>query len=174
MIEAFAVSVAAVALAVSPAAPVAAAKPLPPKCDEVAILFDAGFDDRATNRLMWSVAWRESHHESLDESSPWFSGALGWLQVQSSAHSGKPGWSRAAMLDRARQARFVFKQITNKGRNFEHYGVGLSKSGKPYMDTTIYSMWGSGQQYAWIWAPFIGAWYDYPVKCFNKVKKGRR
>lgn len=60
---------------------------LPSKCNDkqAKILFDAGFNRPGMLRGAWAITWRESKHQALDESSPYFSGALGTWQIQTSA-----------------------------------------------------------------------------------------
>ena len=130
----------------------------------VTMLYDAGFRKNDL-RAAWAITWRESHHENLDESSPWYTGALGMWQIQTSAHSDKSWWSREAMLDPKQQSRIAYKYMTSKGTNWIHWGLGETKSGKFYMDTTLYGGWSSSQQYSWIWEPFQYGWSTFPNKC---------
>lgn len=113
------------------------------------ILHVAGFRGDSL-RTAWAVAMRESHGQALDESSPWYSGALGVFQIQTSAHSSKPWWSRAAMLDPKRQARIVYRHMTDKGRDWSAWG--LTRDGR--LDASQYGGWSSWQHEAWIMAPF--------------------
>lgn len=113
------------------------------------ILHGAGFRGQSL-RTAWAVAMRESHGQALDESSPWYSGALGAFQVQTSAHSSKPWWSRAAMLDTKRQARIVYRHMTDEGRDWSAWG--LTRDGR--LDPSQYGGWSSWQHEAWIMAPF--------------------
>lgn len=112
-------------------------------------LHGAGFRGDSL-RTAWAVAMRESHGRSLDESSPWYTGALGVFQIQTSAHSSKPWWSRAAMLDPKRQARIVYRHMTDRGRNWSPWG--LTRDGR--LDASQYGGWSSWQHEAWIMAPF--------------------
>jgi hypothetical protein len=130
--------------------------------DKVArMLWKAGFRGRA-NHIAWSITWRESHHRNLDESSPWYTGALGMWQIQTSAHSGKPWWSRSAMLDPLTQSRIVYRHMTNRGRTWTPWG--LNPRGDA-MDASQYAGWSSSQRSSWIWAPYIKAWNLYPQGC---------
>lgn len=157
------------ALAVAPAAAAAPqkapeAKNQPPATcrDHTArLLWKAGFRDRA-NRIAWSITWRESHHQNLDESSPWYTGALGMWQVQTSAHSGKSWWSRDAMLDPKRQSRLVYRHMTNGGRNWAPWGLTPRGDG---IDGSAYGGWSAWQRQAWIWGPYMQAWGMYPRGC---------
>lgn len=128
------------------------------------VLHGAGFRGQDL-RTAWAVVMRESHGQSLDESSPWYSGALGIFQVQTSAHSSKPWWSRAAMLDPNRQARIVYRHMTNKGRNWSAWG--LTRDGR--LDASQYGGWSSWQHEAWIMAPFR----KYAA-AFDRLPKGCR
>jgi len=55
---------------------------LPSNCNDkqAKILFKAGFNRPGMLRGAWAITWRESKHESLDESSRYFTGALGTWQ----------------------------------------------------------------------------------------------
>lgn len=109
-------------------------------------------------RTAWAIVMRESRGEPLDESSPWYTGALGIWQVQTSAHSGKPWWSRSAMLDPAKQSRLVYLHLSNRGRDFRHWGIGPGGS----TDTTFYGGWSDSQVWAWITEPFQRHYAQYP------------
>lgn len=130
----------------------------------VTMLHDAGFREHDL-RAAWAVTWRESKHQNLSESSPWYSGALGMWQIQTSAHSGKSWWSRSAMLNPEKQSRIAYKYLTSKATNWIHWGLGETKSGKFYLDPSLYGNWSSSQHYSWIWAPFVQGWNLFPKKC---------
>lgn len=128
--------------------------------DRVAgILHGAGFRGQAL-RTAWAIVMRESKGQNLDESSPWYTGALGMWQVQTSAHSGKPWWSRAAMLDPDRQARLVYLHLSARGTDFRHWGIGPGGT----TDTTFYGGWSSSQVWRWITEPFQRYWRQYPCR----------
>lgn len=161
MIETFAATAMAVTLTVS------SPDKLPPaKCkNNVALmLWDAGFTGRR-NAVAWAITWRESHHQNLDESSPYYTGALGMWQVQTSAHAGKGWWSRSAMLDPAKQSRIVYKYMSDKGRNWQAWGL---NSDGTAMDVTQYGGWSGDQQWAWIWAPYVDGLELYPKQCWSR------
>lgn len=122
------------------------------------ILHEAGFRGNA-HRIAWAITYRESKHQNLDESSPWYSGALGMWQIQTSAHAGKPWWSRAAMLDPLRQSKIVYRW-SDGGRNWQPWG--LTRDGN--LDTTQYGGWSSWQHENWIMAPFRQGLALYPCK----------
>lgn len=130
----------------------------------VTMLHDAGFRKNDL-RAAWAITWRESKHQNLDESSPWYTGALGMWQIQTSAHSGKSWWSRDAMLDPAKQSRIAYRYMTSKGTNWVHWGLGENKSGDFYLDTTVYGNWSPSQHQNWIWGPFVQGWNLFPNKC---------
>lgn len=130
----------------------------------VRVLHGAGFRGRDL-RTAYAVVMRESHGRSLDESSPWYTGALGIFQIQTSAHSGKAWWSRSAMLDPNRQARIVFRHMTDRGRNWSAWG--LTRDGR--LDPSQYGGWSSWQHEAWIMAPFR----KYAA-AFDRLPKGCR
>jgi hypothetical protein len=144
---------------------------LPNKCDNQAaqILFKAGFNKPGMLRGMWAITYRESKHQSLDESSRWYSGALGWAQIQTSAWSGKPWWSRSAMLDRYQQAVIVKKYFFDEGL-MHNWGYGYShKKDSWYVNAGMYySLWGSSRTHAWVIAPFNTGWSLFPKKCTPK------
>ena len=140
------------------------AKPEPPaKCrDEVALmLWRAGFRGQK-NAIAWSVTHRESKHQNLDESSPWYSGALGMWQIQTSAHSGNRWWSRAAMLNPERQSRIVYLHMTKRGTYWRPWGLTSNGNG---LDPTHYTSWGPALWDAWIWRPYAYARSIYPQAC---------
>lgn len=137
------------------------------KCNDKAakILHEAGFTGWA-HKQAWAITYRESKHQNLDESSPWYSGALGMWQIQTSAHSGKPWWSRAAMLDPLRQSKIVYKW-TKGGKYWQPWG--LTADGQ--LDPTQYGSWGPSLWEAWIMAPFRTGLSLYPCKT-TPPKKG--
>jgi len=145
-----------------------AKKPEPWKCRDTAakILYEAGFRGYA-HKQAWAITYRESKHQNLDESSPWFTGALGYWQVQTSAHSGKSWWSRSAMLDPLRQSRIVYKHMTNKGRYWAPWG--LTAEGN--LDASHYGGWSSWQHENWIMAPFRTGLSLYPCKTLPPKEK---
>jgi hypothetical protein len=152
----------AVTLALTVSGP--SAKPEPPeRCrDNIALmLWDAGFRGER-NKIAWAITWRESKHRNLDESSPWYSGALGMWQIQTSAHSGKPWWSRQDMVNPERQSRIVYLHMTNKGRNWSPWGLNTDGTG---LDVSQYGGWSSWQHYHWIWAPYQQGRALYPDRC---------
>jgi hypothetical protein len=123
------------------------------------LLHGAGFRGEQL-RTAWAIAMRESGGHNLDESSRWYTGALGIFQVQTSAHAGKPWWSRSAMLDPARQARLVYLHLSARGTDWRHWGIGPGGS----TDTTYYANWSADQVYRWITAPFQARWAEYPCR----------
>lgn len=130
----------------------------PQSCRVVKVLEKAGFKGHA-NRIAYAIVMRESRGANLDESSRWYTGALGMWQIQTSAWSRQPWWSRAAMLNPYRQSRIVYRKMTDRGKTWAHWGIRRDGRG---MDTTYYSGWSSSQQYAWIWAPYERFYRDYP------------
>jgi hypothetical protein len=140
------------------ASTVEAKKPWTCKDKAARILYQAGFTGYA-HKQAWAVTWRESKHQNLDESSPWYSGALGMWQIQTSAHSGKSWWSRSAMLDPLRQSKIVYKW-TKGGRYWAPWG--LTADGQ--LDPSQYGSWGPSLWEAWIMAPFRTGLSLYPCK----------
>lgn len=144
-------------------AKVSRSKPRGPVCtDEVArVLHRAGF--RGTSlRVAWAVVMRESRGQNLGADSPYFTGAYGIFQVQESAHSGKPWYSRSAMLDPERQARLVYVHLSARGTDWRHWGLRILPSGDVTTDTTYYSGWSADQVARWITNPFIHYYNTYP------------
>lgn len=138
------------------------AKPKPEwKCRDWAakILHEAGFRGER-HRQAWAITWRESKHQNLGPDSPWFSGALGLWQVQTSAHSGKSWWSYGAMMDPVAQSKIVYRHMSDKGRNWQAWG--LTPSGQ--LDTTQYGGWSSWQHLNWILYPYQKGYALYPCK----------
>ena len=138
-----------------------AQEPKPWKCKDKAarILHEAGFWGER-HRQAWAITYRESKHENLGSDSPYFSGAYGIWQVQESAHSGKPWYSRAAMMDPLTQSKIVYRHMSDKGRNWQPWG--LTPDGQ--LDPTQYQSWGPDLWEAWIMAPFRTGLALYPCK----------
>jgi len=140
---------------------------LPSNCDDkqAKILFEAGFNRPGMLRGAWAITWRESKHQSLDESSRYFTGALGTWQIQTSAWSGRSWWSRDNMLDKEKQSEIVRKHFLNDGMHNWGYGYSF-KNDSWYEDAGMYySLWGSGLTYAWVIQPFNTGWSLFPKKC---------
>lgn len=143
---------------------------LPNKCDnsQAKILFDAGFKRPGMLRGAWAITWRESKHQSLDESSRWFTGALGTWQIQTSAWSGRSWWSRDNMLDKRKQSEIVRKHFLKNGMHNWGYGYSF-KNDSWYEDAGMYySLWGPSLTYAWVIQPFNTGWSLFPGKCTPK------
>lgn len=113
-----------------------------------------------SNRMAYAIVMRESKGQSLDESSRWFSGALGIWQIQTSAHRGKWWWSRSAMLDQERQSRIVYRYMSNRGTWWRAWG--LTPDGR--LDATHYRRWSAWQHENWIMRPFRKYYAAYPCR----------
>ena len=145
---------------------------LPSDCNDkqAKILFKAGFNRPGMLRGAWAITWRESKHQSLDESSRYFTGALGTWQIQTSAWSGRSWWSRSNMLDKEVQSEIVRKHFLKDGMHNWGYGYSF-KNDSWYEDAGMYySLWGSALTYSWVIAPFNTGWSLFPEKC-TPVKK---
>jgi hypothetical protein len=143
---------------------------VPKRCNDgqVKVLFDAGFKKPGMLRGAWAITWRESKHHSLDESSRYFTGALGTWQIQTSAWSGKSWWSRSNMLNKNTQSRIVYKHFLRDGMHNWGYGYSF-KTDTWYEDAGMYySLWGAARTYAWVIAPFNTGWSLFPKKCTTK------
>jgi len=140
---------------------------LPEKCNDkqAKILFKAGFNRPGMLRGAWAITWRESKHQSLDESSRYFTGALGTWQIQTSAWSGRSWWSRDNMLDKKKQSEIVRKHFLNNGMHNWGYGYSFKNDSWHENAGMYYSLWGSSLTYAWVIAPFNTGWSLFPKKC---------
>lgn len=140
---------------------------LPKGCEDkqAKILFKAGFDKPGLLRGAWAITYRESKHQALDESSPWFSGALGTWQIQTSAWSGRPWWSRSNMLDKYTQSKIVRKHFLKDGMH--NWGYGYSEKRDTWHEDAwmYYGLWGSSLTYSWVIAPFNQGWALFPRSC---------
>ena len=134
------------------------------QCRTVKILQDAGFTGNKL-RIAYGIVMRESKGQNLSESSLWFTGALGIWQIQTSAHSHNRWWSRAAMLNPARQSRIVYRYMSNKGTYWRPWGVTSDGRG---MDTSHYGSWSSWQKWNWIWVPYKRYYDAYPHRCAKR------
>lgn len=123
------------------------------------ILYNAGFRGWP-HKMAWAIVYRESKGQNLDESSRYFTGALGIFQIQSSAHRNKAWWSRSNMLNPQTQANIVYKYMTNRGTNWVAWG--LNSNGT--LNTTHYRGWSSWQHENWIMKPFRTGLALYPCK----------
>ena len=143
---------------------------LPSKCNDkqAKILFKAGFNRPGMLRGAWAITWRESKHQALDENSPYFTGALGTWQIQTSAWSGRSWWSRDNMLDKKKQSEIVRRHFLKNGMHNWGYGYSF-KSDSLYENAGMYySLWGSSLTYSWVIAPFNTGWSLFPGKCTPK------
>ena len=132
-----------------------------PRCNNnlANILYKAGFTGNS-HRVAWAIAMRESKGQSLDESSRYFTGALGIFQIQTSAHRNKSWWSRSNMLNPQTQANIVYNHMTNKGKVWVAWGHNPDGS----LNTTHYRGWSSWQHQNWIVRPFQKYYAAYPCK----------
>lgn len=144
---------------------------LPSKCNDrqAEILFKAGFNRPGMLRGAWAITWRESKHQSLDESSRYFTGALGTWQIQTSAWSGKSWWSRSNMLDKYTQSKIVRNHFLKNGMHNWGYGYSFKTDSWYENAGMYYSLWGSSLTYAWVIGPFNTGWSLFPSKCTPKL-----
>jgi len=147
-----------------------AQEPKPWKCKDWAanLLYEAGFWGER-HRQAWAITWRESKHQNLGPDSPWYSGALGLWQIQTSAHSDKSWWSYDAMMDPLKQSKIVYKYMSDKGRWWQPWG--LTSDGQ--LDTTQYGGWSTWQHLNWILYPYQQGYALYPCKT-TPPKKGSK
>ena len=143
---------------------------LPSKCNDkqAKILFKAGFNRPGMLRGAWAITWRESKHQALDESSRYFTGALGTWQIQTSAWSGRSWWSRDNMLDKKKQSEIVRKHFLKDGMHNWGYGYSFKTDSWYENAGMYYSLWGSSLTYSWVIAPFNTGWSLFPGKCTPK------
>lgn len=143
---------------------------LPSKCNDkqAKILFKAGFNRPGMLRGAWAITWRESKHQALDENSPYFTGALGTWQIQTSAWSGRSWWSRDNMLDKNKQSEIVRKHFLKDGMHNWGYGYSFKTDSWYENAGMYYSLWGSSLTYSWVIAPFNTGWSLFPGKCTPK------
>ena len=123
----------------------------------VRMLARAGFTGEGL-RMAYAIVMRESKGQNLDESSRWYTGALGVWQIQTSAHRGKAWWSRSAMLNPDAQSRIVFRHLSRGGTWWRPWG--LTPDGR--LDTTDFRRWSAWQHENWIMAPFRKYYRNYP------------
>jgi hypothetical protein len=131
------------------------------ECRVVNILKGAGFRGEPL-RIAYGIVMRESKGQNLDHTSPWFTGAYGIWQVQESAHSSKWWYSRAAMLNPARQSRIVYLHMSNKGKWWQPWG--LTPNGRG-VDATAFRGWSQWQITNWIWVPYERYYRAFPQRC---------
>jgi len=134
------------------------------QCRVVKVLEGAGFKGNKL-RIAYGIVMRESKGQNLTEASPWYSGALGYWQIQTSAHSGKSWWSRAAMLNPARQSRIVYLHMSNKGTYWTPWGLTPNGLG---LDTSHYGSWSYWQHQNWIWIPYKRYYDAFPYRCVQR------
>jgi hypothetical protein len=131
------------------------------ECRVVKVLKSAGFKGHSL-RVAYGIVMRESKGQNLAEDSPYFSGALGYWQVQTSAHSHNRWWSRAAMLNPLKQSRIVYRYMSKRGTYWRPWG--LTPSGRG-VDATQYAGWSSWQIANWIWIPYERYYQSFPQRC---------
>ena len=131
------------------------------ECRVVKVLKSAGFKGHSL-RVAYGIVMRESKGQNLTESSPWYSGALGYWQIQTSAHSHNRWWSRAAMLNPYRQSRIVYLYMSKRGTYWRPWG--LTPNGRG-VDATQYGNWSSWQIANWIWIPYERYYQSFPQRC---------
>jgi len=148
-------------------APAKAGWQLPEKCKDkqAKILYKAGFNKPGLLRGAWAITWRESKHQALDESSPWYTGALGVWQIQTSSWSGRPWWSRDAMLDKYTQSKIVRKHFLRNGMHNWGYDYSEKRDAWHQDAGMYYGLWGSSLTYSWVIAPFNQGWALFPKAC---------
>jgi hypothetical protein len=131
----------------------------------VTMIYDAGFRGNDV-RASYAIVMRESNGQNLGPGNPSFNGSdYGIWQINAPSHSDAAWWSVEAMLDPQQQSRIAYKYLSSKGNNWLHWGLGESKSGKFYLDASLYGEWSSWQHENWIWNPFVKYWNQFPRKC---------
>lgn len=140
------------------------------KDKQAKMLFRTGWKTPGQMELAYGITWRESNHRPLDESSPWYSGALGQFQLQTSVWSGKSWWSRSNMLNPEIQSRIVKKHFFPGG--LVHWGMGFNRKTDEWgWDTVIYDrLWGAYGVQSMVIAPFLRGVDRLPSKCLPVFK----
>lgn len=131
------------------------------ECRVIKVLKSAGFKGHSL-RVAYGIVMRESKGQNLAEDSPYFSGALGYWQIQTSAHSHNRWWSRAAMLNPQRQSRIVYLYMSRRGTWWQPWGLTANGRG---VDATQYGNWSNWQIANWIWIPYERYYQAFPRRC---------
>ena len=131
-------------------------KPVAPcKNKIVQWMYAAGFRGKSL-RIGWAIIKRESGGNPYNVTN----GAdYGLWQINRPTH---PGYSRSQLLDPVSNSKIAFK-LSKGGKNWKPWGIGVTKSGKPYMDSSDYDgIWSQWQKDNWIWIPFRKYYRQYP------------
>lgn len=115
----------------------------------------AGFRGQSL-RIGYAIVKRESGGDPKNITN----GAdYGLWQINLPTH---PGYSYSALMDPVRNSKIAYK-LSKGGHNWKPWGIGVSKSGKVYMDSRDYDgIWSQWQKDNWIWKPFIKYYRAYP------------
>lgn len=149
--------------------PDAGSKPAPNKraprlCNDHVVrwLYSAGFRGQSL-RVGWSIVMRESRGQNvIPGNSNWNGSDFGPWQINWPTHQ---QYSQAELSNPVINSRIAFK-MSHGGKNWSPWGIGVSRSGKVYLDSSQYNgIWDSSTQYAWIWEPFIHWYSSFPKKC---------
>ena len=118
-------------------------------------LYAAGFRGQSI-KIGWAIVMRESGGNPKNISN----GAdYGLWQINVPTH---PGYSRAALLDPIRNSKIAYK-LSKGGKDWRPWGIGVTKSGKVYMDSRDYNgIWNQWKKDNWIWIPFWRYYKAYP------------
>ena len=130
-------------------------KPAPCKNKIVRWMYAAGFRGKSL-RIGWAIIKRESGGNPSNVTN----GAdYGLWQINRPTH---PGYSRSELLNPISNSKIAFK-LSHGGKSWKPWGIGVTKSGKPYMDSSDYDgIWSQWQKDNWIWIPFRRYYKQYP------------
>ena len=118
-------------------------------------LYAAGFRGQQL-RIGYAIVMRESGGDPRNITN----GAdYGLWQINRPTH---PGYSRSALLDPIQNSKIAYK-LSHGGKSWTPWGIGVTRSGKVYMNSRDYDgIWSSWQKDHWIWIPFWRYYNRYP------------
>jgi hypothetical protein len=126
------------------------------KCNNKIVkwMYTAGFRGQSL-RIGYAIIMRESGGNPKNITyNDW-----GLWQINRPTH---PQYSGSALLDPIRSSRIAYK-MTKGGKYWIPWGIGMTRSGKPYMDARDYDgIWNQWKKDNWIWIPFSRYYRSYP------------
>lgn len=83
----------------------------------------------------------------------------GLWQINRPTH---PGYSSDELLNPITNSKIAYR-LSHGGKSWRPWGIGVTKSGKVYMDARDYDgIWGDWKKEHWIWIPFWRYYNQYP------------